>query len=494
MNDRPDAQDASFDLTEQALPWQDLVASIFRHRKVVFVLLAVGIVVGAVRGWTLPPTYRASALLLVRDNLARLTVSPDARTGPVIDRGEQQVNSLAALVRSPTLVREVLKEKYPDAPDVEPELTWFEWILNLPTIIYRWLHDVPDANLMERRAQSIANAVRVTPLSRSNLIEVSYYSGSPHWSAQLVNDLVAKVISKYTSLHDIKNAKEFYSDQRALLAQRLEEGQNALQDFRLRVGPDILTLNGTQLRDRMVELEQARLAAKTQLAELEARAETPPEFSVPDETAPDPSLGNVVNPAANALRARILELEIKRSELITRYTPGSVLVSELDRQILEAKRLLDKERSTTIAIWRQEMKGQLDTARARLRSIDSQLAEYRTKLTQFDSVAPELERLQTEVDTQRQAYLNYHRKEEEARFSTALDESDIVNVAIAEPAKLPRDPEPVPLLKYVVLGAGMCTVIGILLALLRDWIDPAIKSTNQAERLSGVPVLGEISL
>ena len=46
----------------------------------------------------------------------------------------------------------------------------------------------------------------------------------------------------------------------------------------------------------------------------------------------------------------------------------------------------------------------------------------------------------------------------------------------------------------VVAGGGIGLLLGIAVALLRDWIDPSIKSTSQAERLTGVPVLAEIPL
>jgi uncharacterized protein involved in exopolysaccharide biosynthesis len=497
MNENGQVQ-TSLDANEPTLPWQDLVASIFRHRRIVFTALGIAILLGTIMGWTVPPTYKASALLMVRDNRTRIAVSPDERIGPLLDSGsEQQINALITFITSPTLVEEVLvgdqpKARAADVPVADPGL--LAKIFGFPSELYRWMHNVPEPNPTQQRARAIAQGIIVTPVLRSNVFDVSFYSGSPQWSADFANKLVNRAIAKYTGLSETADAQKFYGDQRALLGKAVDEAQAALNDFRQRTGPELLTLNRDQLRDRIAQLEQARAAAKTEIAELKARRETPPEAIWSDATSNDPSAGIVVNPSVHAIKARLVELEIKRSELISRYAAKSAMISDVDRQIAEARRLLGQERANTIEIYRKDTNARIDAAEARVTALGDQLAEYRTQLTQYDTVAPEWDRLQNELDTRRNSYQTYLRKEEEARFSSALDESQILNVTVAQPATVPREPVPSPILKYVVVGAGLGLLAGIGLALMRDWMDPSVKSTTQAERLTGVPVLGEIPL
>src|SRR5262249_21929471 len=105
---------ASLDSAEGALPWQDLVASIFRHRRLVLITFFLGLIGVTAWAWTLPPSYKATAILMIRDNRTSLAVSPDERTGPLMDRGGQDdINSLVALLTSPALVEEILAKDDP---------------------------------------------------------------------------------------------------------------------------------------------------------------------------------------------------------------------------------------------------------------------------------------------------------------------------------------------------------------------------------------------
>jgi capsular polysaccharide biosynthesis protein len=44
----------------------------------------------------------------------------------------------------------------------------------------------------------------------------------------------------------------------------------------------------------------------------------------------------------------------------------------------------------------------------------------------------------------------------------------------------------------VLFGTLLSMMLAVGLALLRDWMDPSVKTAAQAERLAGLPVLGEL--
>jgi uncharacterized protein involved in exopolysaccharide biosynthesis len=183
---------------------------------------------------------------------------------------------------------------------------------------------------------------------------------------------------------------------------------------------------------------------------------------------------------------------MQRSELLSRYTPTSAVVRDVDRQISEVRRLLANERSASVDMRRRAARAKMEANDARIVALQAQITKYRETIERLEKVLPEWNRLLNNAQTQKESYLSYLRKEEEARVSSALDESQIVNIAIAERAQVPGEPEGAALKRTSAFGAALSLLIGIGLAFFRDWMDPSVKSAGQIERLVGLPVLGEL--
>src|SRR5262249_45350595 len=148
-----------------------------------------------------------------------------------------------------------------------------------------------------------------------------------------------------------------------------------------------------------------------------------------------------------------LDLEMQKSQLLATYLPTSVKVQDIDRQITEAKRLLKENKDTladlttainpahqTLEVDLAHTQAQMAAVSARAESLRSQITDYREKVAHLDEIASDQEHLEQQLAAAKQAYATYAKKEEEARFSSALDESSIVNIAVAERATVPSAP------------------------------------------------------
>jgi uncharacterized protein involved in exopolysaccharide biosynthesis len=503
----PQPTQDSLESPGSALPWQDLIASIYHHRKVVAAIFVLGL--GLSVAWTsiTPPTYRAKALLMVKDQRAQMTVSPDGRSQQVIGSLEREddINSLLTLAYQPSLAVAALdavtpKDQPPAGTYVETNWgVWLQdslsalrwWIVLIPDRIYRKIHGIPPATDLEKRVQKLQADLLIYPLPGSNLVEVTYASRNPRWASRIVNALTTELITKYTRLHESEDAHRFYQSQRTLLAETLSKAEAALVAFRERVGADLLSVDVAELQSRIAELELEIGAVQSRRAELEAQLNAPDQAIIADASMQDVEAGTVGNPVIAPLKSRLMELNIQRSELLSRYTPTSAAVRDIDRQIAEARRFIEQERATTVDMYRKTARAKIDAGDARLAAINTQIAKHRDTLEKVERVLPEWNRLQNNAQTQKEAYLNYLRKEEEARISSALDESKLVNVAIAAHADVPTEPEGGHK-RRILFGAVFSGMLAIGIALLRDWMDPSVKTALQAERLVGLPVLGEL--
>jgi uncharacterized protein involved in exopolysaccharide biosynthesis len=198
-------------------------------------------------------------------------------------------------------------------------------------------------------------------------------------------------------------------------------------------------------------------------------------------------------------------LQLDRQELLSKYTADSKSVRALETRIAEVQRLLDQERKTTHSTHAasgsaaRRLSMELIDARTLQTSLQARLDKQKAEIDRIGSVIDRLDKLaaqRQDLDTKLQiaerAYFTYLRKEEEARFSGAVQQSKIANLAIAERAAVPRAPEPSRTLLVLLFGTLFSGGIGFIIAFLLDWRDHSVKTVSEAEVVSGLPVIGLI--
>ena len=142
----------------------------------------------------------------------------------------------------------------------------------------------------------------------------------------------------------------------------------------------------------------------------------------------------------------IVELQNKRTQLLTKFRADDRLVREVDQQIRTTRAALDKatgetatEQSTDLNPLRQTLETEQARARVdqagaegRLEMLEGQVAQYEGQLSRLEGITGEYEELTRKVKQADDNYQLYQKKEEEARITDELDENKITNVSVAE--------------------------------------------------------------
>lgn len=485
---------------EESIQWQEVAAVLLRHKKLIGTVLVVGVVLTALWTWFRSPEYRAAATLMVTSTRAHLTVSPDATDKPRVEPvTEQDLNSEVALLKSKSLIREVLEPRFATIPPVSTGLAAIvRSIFELPSMVYRRMHNIPPPTRLDKLVERTAKDVTVTAIPKSDLVEVSYIAEAPEWTADFVNELVSRHVERHAQLDHQTNAQRFFASQHELLAQEVEAAEKAIREFATREGLDSVEERAA-LTKRIAELQTTLATSETALAEGNARvAFLDSELrDHPNRMSPD---GKAASDPLQLLRSRIVELELQRNQALSQYLPTSIKVQQLDSQLTEAKRLLASELknpasntgNVPLEIDLAQTRAQMAALKARIDSVRKQIIKESAKLEHLDQIGPEQDRLTQRLTNAKAALATYVKKEEEARFSNALDESHIVNVAIAEPARVPTAPMPARPLLYIALAALASLLLGGGLAYVRDRMDPTVKSAAEVEAATRLPVLAEI--
>jgi len=205
------------------------------------------------------------------------------------------------------------------------------------------------------------------------------------------------------------------------------------------------------------------------------------------------------------LKNTLMTLELKRTELLTKYQPSYPLVQEVDKEIADTKTSIATEESQPIKeettdrnptyAWINE---ELAKAKADYSGLRAQVEAQQALVAKEESTARDLEQkglveqdLLRDVKTDEENYLLYQRKREEARMTEALDRTRIVNVAIAEQPIVPSLPSNSPAL-VVLLGTFLAATVTMGTLFVQEYLDPSFRTPAEVSAELNVPVLAAV--
>jgi uncharacterized protein involved in exopolysaccharide biosynthesis len=200
-----------------------------------------------------------------------------------------------------------------------------------------------------------------------------------------------------------------------------------------------------------------------------------------------------------------MALELKRTELLTKYQPTYPLVQEVDKQLAETRASIATEegkpikdettdRNPTYAWVNEELaKAKADDSglQARAAAIQATVAQYKGKSHELEQKGIQEQDLLRKVKTEEENYLLYQHKREEARMTDALDRTGILNVAIAEQPTTPALPSNS---RWTVLLLGMLLATGVSvgMAFTLEFTNASFRTPSEVLSELNIPVLAAV--
>jgi capsular exopolysaccharide synthesis family protein len=187
------------------------------------------------------------------------------------------------------------------------------------------------------------------------------------------------------------------------------------------------------------------------------------------------------------LRAKEADLKIQAAELNTQFGPSYPKLSILNNQLKEVDSQIQSEIKKTVS----KVRGQYAAALQRENMLHDALEKQKQEANKLNESAIEYTLLKRDVDTNRQLYEGLLQKLKEAGVSAGLKSNNFRIIDGARPPTGPIEPNvPRNLLFAAVLGLAS----GVGLAFLLEGLDNTVRTTEQAQLISGVPSLGMIPL
>jgi len=466
---------------------RDIVAALFRQKRVMFAAFAFALVAVLLSGMWIPK-YEAHMKILVRRQRTDAVVSSYA-TEPFqfSDQvSEEDLNTEVELLNSEDIQRKVVLS------------TGLAGNLNSS--------DAANNKKIARAELNLSKGLTIAPIRKSNVISVDYVTRDQGKAAEVLNALAAAYVEKHMEAHRSSGEFKFFDQQAQGYEKGLDTAQKELTDFTKGTGVVSAQVERDAALKQASDFESMARQAQTSVLETEQRIRV---LEAQLKTIA-PRMTTVVRTSDNAqlleqLKSTLLTLQLKKTDLLTKYAPTYRPVQEVDKQIAETQGAIASEEAKPLrdetsdqdpnylSVRTELTKAQsdLDGLKARAASAAAMAEQYHKSAQTLDQEQLTQQNLLRTASTQEQNYLLYAHKREEARISDALDQRGILNVALAEQPIAPAFPNR-SRFNFAVLFLLMSGTFSLAAAFVADFMDPSFRTPDELANYLQAPVLAAL--
>jgi succinoglycan biosynthesis transport protein ExoP len=335
--------------------------------------------------------------------------------------------------------------------------------------------------------QLLAN-LEVKPIRETRLVEVSYVAPTPELAALVANGVAEAYIEwgleKRSST--VGRASGFLAAQIEALKREIKDKELQLQAYSKRTDIVALDPNSNVTLQRLEGLNRDYIQAVSERIQKEARYKEL--LSSPDEAVADVVSGGLVG----QLRAEQLKLEREYATKLNTFKPEWPAMQELQARIEKGRQHLASVIAETVANAREQAKAEYQAALRREQALSAELARQKAVAQQLNSVAIEYNNLKVEVSTRRALLDELLKKQAETEVSSRMESSRESNVTVVDAAIPPGTHFRPSLVRNLGIGSAVGLVLGLAVVFLAEYLDRRVKTTEDVERLLGLPLLATV--
>jgi uncharacterized protein involved in exopolysaccharide biosynthesis len=507
---------------------RDFFYVLFRHKgKMILFFLAVMMAVTA-GTFLSTEVFRSEAKLMVRIGRESATLDPTvATTGQVMQVSpsrESEINSEIEILKSRELVERVVDAIGPKAILEGPEGTIgsaasVPGLKNLPQLqnliqetkknLADFLLKVGIGNPLPERDKAIIQFRKnftVEVLRNTNILAVTYEGPGYGAPQNILSKMIDFFLEKHIVAHRTEGSYEFFQKQSDQLRNQMLKAEEELTKLKTQTGVASLEEQRRILMTRAGTLQQENEATQSALAISRAKVqELKANLARLSPTIVTTETKGTGNYAADMMRARLYELQLREQDLLSKYTENNQMVQEVRRQILEARTLLDKEEPTRTQVTTgintayEQLNLELTREIANLSSLEAKAAVLKTQqeaarseLTELNHMEAKMIGLQRQLALLESKYRKYSENMEQARIDQALLDKKITNISIVQaPTQLPEPVKPRKALN-IALGVLVGLLGGIALTFYSEYFDHSLKKPQDVVEKLNLPILASI--
>ena len=345
---------------------------------------------------------------------------------------------------------------------------------------------VSAAQTSEREDQLIGtfqSNLNVLAVPNTSIIEIKYSSPDPRLAAEVANVVANTFIEQNikAKFDSTMQAADWLSKQLADLQIKVETSQTKLIQYQKQNGivgtDDKQNLTFEKLNDLGKQLTQVQ-SDRIQKESL---------YKTAKSANPDALASVLPETALGPLRQQQTQLQSQLAQLTTQFGSSYPKVVEVQNQLNQINKAYQAELQNGV----NRVQNEYFTAVQREQMLKAALDEQTAVANQLDENAIEYRILKQEADSNRQLYDGLLQKLKEASLAAGLNSS---NIRVVDKARIPRFPARPNVPRNMLFAVLLGLVGGVAVAFGLEAIDTTVRTPDQAQTISGLPVMAVIPL
>ena len=452
------------------------ILSIIFRRKLLIILFSASVVfVVALASFLRPPVYKASAKLLIEREMDSEKVLLFRMNMPVAYEKHDWINSEIEIIKSYPVAKRIVQE--------------FNLHREGQDDIRGSLEERND--IFKRSVFTFQKKLKVEKKKLSNVLVIEFEDKDADRTADIVNRVIDTYVDYRSEMYDESDAYNFFEEQMRIAdgkLRELEQNQASYKGDKALISPDshrqILLTRMEEYEKSLTKVRTERIGKEARLCVIKNQMRDGQKFHIPSTEASN-SMSREKHIAK--LRGEMLDLQLKREQLLQVYTKEYEEVINIEKQITATEKQIENEIEQIIKMEETAIEALLAEEAALQESISRTSEEIKS----FAQREYEFAQISRGIEDNREVYSMLLKQREEARISLAKLQTG-VRTKIISPAVVPSDPIKPRKALNIILALFFGTFLGFCLAFIVEYLNHSLSNTAEVERFTGLTVLGSV--
>ena len=467
-------------------PVRALADGFFRQRRLFAAVFIIVLLPVAVSMLMAKKQYKSEMKFLLENNRSNAVITADRSASPgITEITEQQINSELDILGSEDVIGAVADPNWATLPDYKKKS--------------------PEAlKSHEQKLADFRKRLKIDPSRKSNVITVSLTAPSAAEATAALERFSTAYLAHRKLISRPSGTSSFFAEEAHRYQDAWQQANRQLVEFQQKNHLISVPQTEETLNKAIASYEDDARSNGASLSELEGRLSESRHAAgvVPQRQKTQQRIISSQS-SVDQMRSLLLQLQNKRTELLTRYTPKDRLVQEVDHQITDTTASLNaaltakgSEDTTDINPEWQEVQSSLvegrierHALRSKSSSLRHNISALRKQLSRLQSLDVPFNALEEKADQARSNYELFAQKRDQAQIEDAMDERKLLNIAVAEsPTSAFKPASPKPLLS-ATLGLLTALFLAAGTVYFAESSRTTVATARELESLSRYPVL-----